>query len=105
MKILFNVFNCNINVFVDIKMDLIKKLVRDINVKDEENMLFEREKHELQDDVVNQEQCINKKIKILEMHLERKQKQYGTKLQRDIFDLKNKLEILNEQEKILDMVC
>ena len=33
-------------------------------------MLFEREKHELQDDMVNQEQCINKKIKILEMHLE-----------------------------------
>ena len=44
MKILLNVFNCNINVFRDIKMDLIKKLVRDINAKDEENMLFEREK-------------------------------------------------------------
>ena len=37
-----NVFNCNMNVFTDIKMDLIKKLVRDINAKDEENMLFER---------------------------------------------------------------
>ena len=71
MKILLNVFNCNINVFTDIKMDLIKKLVRDINVKDEENMLYEREKCELQD-MVNQEQCINKKIKILEMHLEPK---------------------------------
>ena len=104
MKILLNVFNCNINVFTDIKMDLIKKLVRDINAKDEENMLFEREKHELQDDVESQEQCINKKIKILEMHLEQK-KQYGTKLQRDISDLKNKMEILSEQEKILDMVC
>ena len=72
MKILLNVFNCNINVFTDIKMALIKKLVRDINAKDEENMLFEREKCELQDDVVNQEQCINKKIKILEMNLEQK---------------------------------
>ena len=79
MKILLNVFNCNINVFTDIGMDLIKKLVRDINAKDEENMLFEREKHELQDDMVNQEQHTNKKIKILEMHLEQK-KQYGTKL-------------------------
>ena len=72
MKILLNVFNCNINVFTDIKMDLIKELVRDINAKDEENILFEREKRELQDDVDNQEQCINKKIKILEMHLEGK---------------------------------
>ena len=63
-----------------------------------------REKRELQDDVVNQEQCINKKIKILEMHLEQN-KQYGTKLQRDISDLKNKMEILNEQKEILDMVC
>ena len=53
-------------------MYLIKELVRDINAKDEENILFEREKHELQDDVENQEQCINKKIKILEMHLEGK---------------------------------
>ena len=70
MKILLNVFNCNIHVFTDIKMDLIKKLVRDINAKDEENMFFEREQHELQDDMVNQEQHINKKIKILEMHLE-----------------------------------
>ena len=72
MKILLNVFNCNINIFTDIKMDLIKELVRDINAKDEENILFEREKHELQDDVENQEQCINKKIKILEMHFEEK---------------------------------
>ena len=53
-------------------MYLIKELVRDINAKDEENILFEREKRELQDDVDNQEQCINKKIKILEMHLEQK---------------------------------
>ena len=72
MKILLNVFNCNINVFTDIKMDLIKKLVRDINAKDEENMLLEREKCELQADMVNQEQHINKKIKILEKHLEQK---------------------------------
>ena len=105
MKILLNVLNCNINVFTDIKMDLINKLVRDINAKDEENMLFEREKHELEHDVVNQEQCINKKIKILEMHLEQKTKQYGTKLQRDISDLTNKMEILNQQEEVLDMVC
>ena len=73
-------------------------------MKKNENILFEREKCELQDDVENQEQRINKKIKILEMHLEGK-KQYGIKLQRDISDLKNKIEILNEQEEILDMVC
>ena len=78
--------------------------MRDINAKNEENILFEREKCELQDDMENQEQHINKKIKILEMHLEGK-KQYGIKLQRDISDLKNKIEILNEQEEILDVVC
>ena len=38
------------------------------------------------------------------MHLEQK-RQYGEKLQRDISDLKNKRDILNEQEEILDMVC
>ena len=85
-------------------MDLIKRLVRDIKSKDEENLMFEIEKHELEDNVVNQEKCINKKIRVLEMHLKEK-RQYGEKLQRDISDLKNKRDILNEQEEILDMVC
>ena len=66
--------------------------------------MFEMEKCELEDNVVNQEKCINKKIRVLEMHLEQK-RQYGEKLQRDISDLKNKRDILNEQEEILDMVC
>ena len=85
-------------------MDLIKRLVRDIKSKDEENLMFETEKCELEDNVVNQEKCINKKIRVLEMHLKEK-RQYGEKLQRDISDLKNKRDILNEQEEILDMVC
>ena len=85
-------------------MDLIKRLVRDIKSKDEENLMFETEKRELEDNVVNQEKCINKKIRVLEMHLKEK-RQYGEKLQRDISDLKNKRDILNEQEEILDMVC
>ena len=37
------------------------------------------------------------------MHLEEK-KEYGTKLQRDISALKNKVDILYEQEEMLDMV-
>ena len=85
-------------------MDLIKRLVRDIKSKDEENLMFETEKRELEDNVVNQEKCINKKIRVLEMHLKEK-RQYGEKIQRDISDLKNKRDILNEQEDILDMVC
>ena len=85
-------------------MDLIKRLVRDIKSKDEENLMFEIEKRELEDNVVNQEKCINKKIRVLEMHLKEK-RQYGEKLQRDISDLKNKRDILNKQEEILDMVC
>ena len=85
-------------------MDLIKRLVRDIKSKDEENLMFETEKRELEDNVVNQEKHINKKIRVLEMHLKEK-RQYGEKLQRDISDLKNKRDILNEQEEILDMVC
>ena len=85
-------------------MDLIKRLVRDIKSKDEKNLMFETEKCELEDNVVNQEKCINKKIRVLEMHLKEK-RQYGEKLQRDISDLKNKRDILNEQEEILDMVC
>ena len=85
-------------------MDLIKRLVRDIKSKDEENLMFETEKRELEDNVVNQEKCINKKIRVLEMHLKEK-RQYGEKLQRDISDLKKKRDILNEQEEILDMVC
>ena len=85
-------------------MDLIKRLVRDIKSKDEENLMFETEKHELEDNVVNQEKRINKKIRVLEMHLKEK-RQYGEKLQRDISDLKKKRDILNEEEEILDMVC
>ena len=85
-------------------MDLIKRLVRDIKSKDEENLMFETEKRELEDNVVNQEKHINKKIRVLEMHLKEK-RQYGEKLQRDISDLKKKKDILNEQEEILDMVC
>ena len=46
-------------------MDLIKKLVRDINAKDEENLVFEKEKHELEDNVMNQKKCINKKAERL----------------------------------------
>ena len=38
------------------------------------------------------------------MHLEEK-KEYGSKLQKDISALKNKMYILNEQEEMLDMVC
>ena len=62
-------------------MDLIKRLVRDIKSKDEENLMFETEKRELEDNVVNQEKRINKKIRVLEMHLKEK-RQYGEKLQR-----------------------
>ena len=52
-----------VNIFSDIEMDLIKQLVRDIKAKDEENFVFEMEKCELEDNVVNQEKHINKKIK------------------------------------------
>ena len=85
-------------------MDFIKKLVSDINAKDDENSVFEKEKCELEHNVTNQEERIKKKIKLLQMHLEEK-KEYGTKLQKDISALKNKMEILNEQEEMLDMVC
>ena len=70
-----------VNIFSDIEMDLIKQLVRDIKAKYEENFVFEMEQHELEDNVVNQKKCINKKIRVLEMHLEQK-RQYGEKLQR-----------------------
>ena len=93
-----------VNIYADIKMDLIKKLVRDINYAKDENLVFEKEKHELEDSVVNQENHINKKIRVFEMYLEQK-KQYAQELQRNISDLKNKRDILNEQEEILDMVC
>ena len=63
-----------------------------------------KKKCELEHNVTNQEECIKKKIKLLQMHLEEK-KEYGTKLQKDISALKNKMEILNEQEEMLDMVC
>ena len=43
--------------------------MRDIKSKDEENLMFEIEKRELEDNVVNQEKHINKKIRVLEMHL------------------------------------
>ena len=92
-----------VNTFSDIEIDLIKQLMRDIKAKDE-NFVFEMEKCELEDNMVNQEKHINKKIRVLEMHLGQK-RQDGEKLQRDISDLKNKRGILNEQEEILDMVC
>ena len=43
-------------------MDFIKKLVSDINAKDDENSVFEKEKCELEYNVTNQEECIKKKI-------------------------------------------
>ena len=44
-----------------------------------------REKCELQNDMVNQEQCMNKKIKILEMHLEQKKQTIWNKITKKYF--------------------
>ena len=44
-------------------MDFIKKLVSDINAKDDENSVFEKEKCELENNVTNQEEHIKKKNK------------------------------------------
>ena len=62
-------------------------MVSDINAKDDENSVFEKEKCELEHNITNQEEHIKKKIKLLQMHLEEK-KEYGTKLQKRHFCIK-----------------
>ena len=48
--------------FTDITINFIKKLVSDINAKDDENLVFEKVKCELGHNVTNQEECLKKKI-------------------------------------------
>ena len=82
-------------------MDEIKKLLGDINAKNEENKEFEKEKNDLEDEVAEQQKCINMKINMLKRHYE-EEKKYGIKLKEDISMLRNKREKLNKQEEILD---
>ena len=64
-------------------MDEINKLIKKIEDKDIENSKFEIEQNELQEDFRQTEKYIGQKIKILQRHLQEKEK-YGTKLQRNI---------------------
>ena len=82
-------------------MDEIKKLLGDINAKNKGNKEFEKEKNDLEDEVAEQQKCINMKINMLKQHYE-EEKKYGMKLQEDISMLRNKREKLDKQEEILD---
>ena len=82
-------------------MDEIKKLLGDINAKNEENKEFEKEKNDLENELAEQEKRINMKINMLKRHYE-EEKKYGIKLKEDISILRNKREKLNKQEEILD---
>ena len=82
-------------------MDEIKKLLGDINEKNEQNKQFEKEKNDLEYQVEEQQKRINMKLNMLKRHYEEENK-YGVKLQEDISMLKNKREKLDKQEEILD---
>ena len=82
-------------------MDEIKKLLGDINEKNEQNKQFEKEKNDLEYQVEEQQKRINMKLNMLKRHYE-EEKKYGVKLQEDISMLKNKREKLDKQEEILD---
>ena len=82
-------------------MDEIKKLLGDINKKNEQNKQFEKEKNYLQYQVEELQKHINMKLNMLKEHYE-EEKKYGVKLQEDISMLKNKREKLDKQEEILD---
>ena len=85
-------------------MNTIKKLLSDIKDKDNENFKYEVEKNKLEEDIKESEERIQKKIKILEKHLQQKCK-YGEYLKKEIENLNKMKDHLNEEENILDMVC
>ena len=85
-------------------MNTIKKLLSDIKDKDNENFKYEVEKNKLEEDIKESEERIQKKIKILEKHLQQKCK-YGKYLKKEIENLNKMKYHLNEEENILDMVC
>ena len=82
-------------------MDEIKKLLGDINEKNEQNKQFEKEKSDSEYQVEEQQKHINMKLNLLKRHY-KEEKKYDVKLQEDISMLKNKREKLDKQEEILD---
>ena len=81
----------------------VKKLLKAIKDKQEQNRQSEKKKTNLEEDVTKREKRIEQKIKILKRHLE-EEENYGKKLQEDINELENKQKVLENDETTLDKV-
>ena len=81
----------------------VKRLLKAIKDKQEENMESEKKKTDLQEDVTRREKCVEQKIQILKRHLE-EQEDYGKKLQKDINELEKNKKVLENDEDTLNKV-
>ena len=81
----------------------VKKLLKAINDKQEENMESEKKKSDLEEDVTRREKCIEQKIQMLKRHLEEQEK-YRKKLEEDINELEKKKKLLENDVDTLDKV-
>ena len=81
----------------------VKKLLKAIKDKKEENKESEKKKTDLEEDVTRREKCIEQKIQMLKKHLE-EQENYGKKLEEDVIKLQNRWKVLENDENTLDKV-
>ena len=81
----------------------VKKLLKAIKNKEEENMESEKKKTDLEEEVTRREKCIDQKIQMLKRHLE-EQENYGKRLEKDINELEKKQKVLENDEDTLDKV-
>ena len=81
----------------------VKKLLKAIKGKEQQNVESENKKSDLAEDVIRREKHIEQKTQMLKRHL-KKEENYGKKLEEDINELEKKKNVLEIYEDTLDKV-